>query len=187
VTLDLAGCADGELAALALAGRQPAYGELMHRHRDFIYRLVRGQIGDADAALDVTQACFISAFAALDRYDAARPFLVWIARIAINKCHDWARRRAVRRFFAFALPIDAAADVADGTIAADDQMESAQELQRVMAAIATLPVRLKDALVLVAIEGMAQAEAAEILGVSAKTIETRVYRARARLKEMLRD
>jgi RNA polymerase sigma-70 factor (ECF subfamily) len=187
VSLDLAGCTDGELAALALAGRQSAYGELMRRHRDFVYRLVRGQIGDGDAALDVTQACFIAAFAAFDRYDAARPFHVWIARIAINKCHDWARRRAVRRFFSFALPIDAAADVADGSVPADEQIAGAQEVRRTMEAIAALPPRLKEALVLVAIEGMAQAEAAEILGVSAKTIETLIYRARARLKEMLRD
>jgi RNA polymerase sigma-70 factor (ECF subfamily) len=187
MSLDLAGCADGELAALALAGRQPAYGELMRRHRDFVYRLVRGQIGDADAALDVTQASFIAAFAALGRYDPARPFHVWVARIAINKCHDWARRRAVRRFFAFALPIEAAATTADDTVPADDQLAVTQELDRTMAAITALPARLKEALVLVAIEGMAQAEAAEILGVSAKTIETRIYRARARLKEMLRD
>src|SRR3546814_14499886 len=38
VTLDLAGCSDGELAALALAGRQSAYGELMRRHREQIGR-----------------------------------------------------------------------------------------------------------------------------------------------------
>src|SRR3546814_9264080 len=102
VTLDLAGCSDGELAALALAGRQSAYGELMRRHREPVYRLVRGHIGDADAALDVTQQSFIAAFAALARYDGARPFRVWMARIAINKCHDWTRRRAVRRLFSFA-------------------------------------------------------------------------------------
>src|SRR3546814_8906266 len=81
-----------------------AYGELMRRHREPVYRLVRGHIGDADAALDVTQQSFIAAFAALARYDGARPFRVWMARIAINKCHDWTRRRAVRRLFSFALP-----------------------------------------------------------------------------------
>src|SRR3546814_15977015 len=84
----------------------------MRRHREPVYRLVRGHIGDADAALDVTQQSFIAAFAALARYDGARPFRVWMARIAINKCHDWTRRRAVRRQFSFALPIDAAKDVA---------------------------------------------------------------------------
>jgi len=53
VSLDLAACSDGELAALALGGRQPAYSELMRRHRESIFRLLRGHTGDADAALDV--------------------------------------------------------------------------------------------------------------------------------------
>lgn len=187
MSLDLAGCSDGELAALALAGRQAAYGALMQRHRDPVYCLVRGQIGDADAALDVTQACFAAAFAALARYDGTRPFRLWIARIAINKCHDWARRRAVRRLFSFALPIDAADGIADTRASPETQLADAGELQRTMRAIAALPARLRDALVLRTIEGLSQAEAAQVLGVSEKAVETRLYRARARLTEDLRD
>src|SRR3546814_11034677 len=55
VSLDLAACSDGELAALALGGRQPAYRELMLRHRGSVFRLLRSHIGDADAAVDLTQ------------------------------------------------------------------------------------------------------------------------------------
>ena len=99
MTLALGECSDGELAALALAGRQAAYRELLGRHREPVFRLVRGSIGDSDAALDVTQEAFIAAFSALKSYDGTRPFKTWVSRIAINKCRDWARRRAVRRFF----------------------------------------------------------------------------------------
>src|SRR3546814_15935115 len=49
------------------------------------------------AALDLVQEAFVAAFDALDRYDQGRPLRTWLARIAINKCRDWARRRAVRR------------------------------------------------------------------------------------------
>jgi RNA polymerase sigma-70 factor (ECF subfamily) len=108
VSLDLEACSDGELAVLALAGRQRAYSLLMRRHQEPIYRLVRSHIGDSDEALDVTQQSFVSGFAALRRFDPARSFRVWLSRIAINKCHDWARRRAVRRLFTFAMPIAAA-------------------------------------------------------------------------------
>ena len=104
---------DATLAAQALAGRQAAYGALMRRHRDAVYRLARGHVGDADAAMDIVQESFVAAFASLARYDGRRPFRGWIARITINKCHDWARRRAVRRFFSFARPIEDAAHVAD--------------------------------------------------------------------------
>ena len=178
---------DPELVALALAGRQKAYGELMRRHRDAVFRLARGHAGDATEALDITQETFISAFAALARYDGVRSFRMWIARIAINKCHDWARRRAVRRFFTFARPMEEAAAVADLGQTPEEAVHSEAELKRIHAAIAGLPGNLKDVLLLRAIEGLSQAEAAQILGISDKAVETRLYRARNKLSEMLRD
>ena len=53
--------------------------------------------------------------------------------------------------------------------------------------MARLPARLRDALVLRTVDGLTQAEAAEVLSVSEKTIETRLYRARAKLKALLGD
>lgn len=184
--LDLAGCTDGELAALALAGRQAAYRVLMDRHRAAAFRLARHHCGNDDAALDVTQASFISAFAALARYDGSRSFAHWLARIVINKSHDWARRRKVRQIFSFALPLEDAREVAGTEPDAERQTADRQELDRTMAAIASLPSRLKEVLVLRTIEGLSQAETASVLGASEKAVETRLYRARARLAEILR-
>jgi RNA polymerase sigma factor CnrH len=183
---DLAGCTDGELAALAVGGQQAAYRALMDRHRAAAFRLARHHCGDDDAALDVTQQSFIAAFAALRRYDGARPFRHWLARIVINKAHDWARRRKVRQFFAFARPLEDAHHVAEPSPGADRQTADREELARTVSAIAQLPARLKEALVLRTIEGLSQAEAAEILGVSEKAIETRLHRARAQLSQILR-
>ncbi|MCI4592401.1 sigma-70 family RNA polymerase sigma factor [Sphingobium sp. BYY-5] len=178
---------DRALAARALAGQQSAYGALMQRHRDAVYRLARSHVGDSDEALDITQETFVAAFAALARYDGSRPFRVWIARIALNKCRDWARRRAVRRFFTFARPIDDALDIATLDATPEEAAHSNREIARINAAIASLPVTLKDVLLLRAIEGMNQAEAAQVLGVTEKAVETRLYRARAKLTEILRD
>lgn len=186
MSLDLAGCSDGELAALALAGRQAAYGELMRRHRESLFRLLRGLTGDGDAAVDLTQQSFIAAFAALSRYDAQRPFRAWIARIAVNKARDWARRRAVRRFFTLARPIEAALDIADPAVPSDQQLADRRELERTMGAIAALPANLRDVLVLRTVEGMSEAETADTLGISPKSVETRLYRARNKLEKMLR-
>lgn len=183
----LADLSDGDLAERALAGRQEAYGELMRRHREAVFRLARGHAGDADAALDIVQESFIAAFAALARYDRARPFRLWIARIALNKCHDWARRRAVRRFFTFARPIEDAAAVADPTPTPEAAAQSGAEVARIQDAIAALPVPLRDVLLLRAIEGASQAETARTLGISEKAVETRLYRARGKLAAMLRD
>ena len=178
---------DATLAAQALAGRQAAYGALMRRHRDAVYRLTRGHVGDADAAMDIVQESFIAAFASLARYDGRRPFRGWIARITINKCHDWARRRAVRRFFTFARPIEDAAHVADAAPDPEQAAQSRASVARIEAAVAALPVALREVVLLRGIEGMSQAEVAQILGVSEKAVEPRLYRARRQLQEMLRE
>ena len=182
MTLPLGECSDGELAALALAGRQAAFGELLDRYRSPVFRLVRGNTGDDDGALDVTQEAFIAAFAALKSYDGTRPFKTWVARIALNKCRDWARRRTVRRFFSFAMPIEAASNISDDSIPADRQLADRQELARVRELIAKLPATIREPLILRTVEGLSQAETAGILGISEKAVETRVYRARKALE-----
>lgn len=178
---------DAALVAQARAGRQDAFSTLLARHREPIYRIVRGYVGDASEALDLTQEVFAAAFAALARYDPTRPFRVWLSRIAINKCHDWARRRAVRSFFTRARPIEDAWQVSDPAPTPDRAAEDREALERLERAIAALPASLKAPLLLRTIEGLSQAETAQALGLSEKAVELRVYRARAKLTEALRD
>jgi RNA polymerase sigma factor CnrH len=186
VSLDWTALTDGELATLSIAGRQLAFAEIMHRYRQPVFRLARACLGDPDEALDLTQETFISAHRALARYDGERSMKAWLSAITINKCRDHARKRAVRRFLSFALPIDGHAEaVIDDRPAIDDATADRQELDRVTRAISTLPMNLREALVLRTIEGLSQAETAEVLSISEKAVETRVYRARARLLEKM--
>src|SRR5215470_14148793 len=90
---------DAKLVAAALAGDNAAFSTLMRLHKDALHRFVWRYVGDADEALDLVQDSFVAAWAALDRFDAARPFPAWLRRIALNKCRDWSRRRKVRQFF----------------------------------------------------------------------------------------
>jgi RNA polymerase sigma-70 factor (ECF subfamily) len=184
--IDWTALTDGELAALSIAGRQAAFTEIMHRHRQPVFRLARAFIGDPDEALDLVQETFVAAHQALPRYDGERSMRAWLSTIVINKCRDWARKRAVRRFLSFVMPTDGQAEaVMDDQVAIDDAAADRQELGRVTRAISTLPMNLKEALVLRTIEGLSQAETAEILSISEKAVETRLYRARARLLEKL--
>ena len=186
MSLDWTILSDGELATLTIAGRQAAFAEIVRRYRQPVFRLARACLGDPDEALDLVQETFVSAHQALPRYDGDRSMKAWLSTIAINKCRDWARKRAVRRFLSFALPIDGQAEsVADDQVAIDDAAADRQELDRVTRAISTLPMNLKEALVLRTIEGLSQAETAAVLSISEKAVETRLYRARARLLEKL--
>lgn len=177
---------DGALAAQALAGREAAYGALMARHREAAYRLARSHSGDDDAALDIVQESFVAAFAALGRYDPARPFRHWLARIVLNKCRDHARRRAVRAFFFRARPLEeAAGQVGDGAPSPEEAAAQAQDLRVTLRAVAELPLRLREVLLLRTVEDLPQAEVARLLDLSEKTVETRLYRARRALAAAL--
>jgi len=175
---------DGELAALTIAGQQQAFTEIMRRHRDPVYRIIRGYVGNAEDALDLVQDSFVSAYKRLDSYDQTRPLRAWLARIAINKCRDWSRSRAVRRFLFSADPLPAANTVEDPSPLLDRIAADRQELDQLWRDIAELPRNLKEPLVLQTIDGLSQAEVSAVLRISEKAVETRVYRARKRLMAM---
>jgi RNA polymerase sigma factor (sigma-70 family) len=92
----------------------------------------------------------------------------------------------VRRFLAFAAPLSDAEQVADSAAPADAMLADRQALAITMRAIANLPASLKEPLVLRTIDELSQAETAQILGISEKAVEMRVYRARQKLEKMLR-
>lgn len=186
MTLDFASLSDGELAALSVGGRTAAFAEILRRHRDAVYRIVAASIGDPEEALDLVQETFVSAHAALRRYDPGRPMRAWLTAIALNKCRDWARRRRVRRLFAFALPLDASAErIAEDRPGHDVEVADREALAKAAKAIAALPATLRDVLVLRTLEALSQAETAAVLDISEKAVETRLRRARIRLIEQL--
>ena len=176
---------DAALAARAVKGDRSAFNLIVGRHQEPLYRFIRRYVGDADEAYDLLQETFVSAWQALGRYDSSRPAATWLRRIALNKCRDWGRRRTVRRFFYGATSLDSAqAQDAAASANVDDGNETA--LTNLDRAIATLPSQLKEPLLLTAFEGLSQIAAGEALGISAKAVETRVYRARKLLAEALR-
>lgn len=177
---------DTALARLAAAGDDQAFAVLVRRHKEGLYRLLRRYTGDADEAYEAVHEAFIAAWKALDRYDPGRPFLAWLQTIALNKARDRGRRNAVRRLYFGAAGLnDEAMLVPDPGDPADALLRDQQLARRLGAHVGQLPAPLKEALLLTAFEGYSQEEAGRMLGVSAKTIETRVYRARKLLAQRL--
>jgi RNA polymerase sigma factor (sigma-70 family) len=174
---------DAALVAAVLAGDQRAFTQIMRRHKDSLYRFVRGYTGDPGEAYDLVQEAFVAAWHALARYDRKRAFGIWLKRIAINKCRDWRRRRTVREFFYRAEDINRPGlDIAQPIVT-----ENAREndLARLDNAIAALPSNLKEPLLLSLTENMSHRDVAEALGITTKAVEVRIYRAKRALSEAL--
>ncbi len=177
---------DAALVRGAQSGDAGAQRALVERYRETVYRLARTATGDPEEAFDITQEAFIAAFGALNRYDHKRPFKAWISAITLNKCRDWARRRAVRQFIGLPMPEQAADWIADDVPSAETLAADRAELAAAARAIAKLPASLKDVLILCTVEGLSQQETAVTLGISVKAVETRLYRARQKLMDVLR-
>jgi len=177
---------DGDLVEAALAGDTSAFSTLMSRHKDGLYRFIRRYVGDAEEAFDLVQESFVAAWTALHGFDRSRSFPVWLRRIALNKCRDWSRRRKVRQFFFGAAPLDAADRVAAPRPSdLDSNISTERRLAALDAAIAALPSALKEPLLLTSFEGLSHQEAAQFLHLTPKGIETRIYRAKQRLRAAL--
>jgi len=181
------GPADAVLASRAAEGDEQAFAQLVRRHREPLYRLLRRYTGSSDEAYEAAHEALIAAWAAIRRYDPKRPFATWLRTIAINKARDRGRRTAFRRllFGTESFEDSGVLSEADPAQPADQAVTAREDLAMLDRAIADLPAPLKEALVLTAFDGWSQQEAGEILGVSAKTIETRAYRARKILAQTL--
>jgi RNA polymerase sigma factor (sigma-70 family) len=175
---------DADLVEKVRAGNKVAFGELVEPHLPRLLGLARRMLGTAEEAEDALQNALASTWVARAKLDPQKPVAAYLTTVTLNKCRDRLRRRKVTQFLGFGtfepdMPVAAVQPDAETEIA------DREELEMVSRAIDRLPVRLREALVLVAIDGRSQREAAELLGVTEKTIETRVYRARQRLREKL--
>ena len=172
---------DGALAARALQGDDAAFALLVSRHKGWAYQFVRRYVGNSADAYDVLQETFFSAWRALARYERDRPFEFWLRRIALNKCRDRNRRETVRRLIGARSGAEESDEIQDPAPGPSALTEGDQELRLLERYIAKLPRSLMEPLLLTALEGLSQEEAGKLLGISAKAIETKVYRARMRL------
>lgn len=177
---------DAELIVKTLRGDDAAFTRLVGRHKHWIHRFIRRYVGAAsDDAYDLVQETFFAAWLALSRYKPELPFEAWLRRIALNKCRDRARRNTVRRFLVGAAVNEETGeplDMMDQAPGPEVQVGSMQELAQLERAVAALPRGLKEPLLLTALEGLTHREVGELLGLKAKAVEMRVYRARERLK-----
>lgn len=169
------------------SGDDFALNEIMHRYKERIFRLAWRYVGNEDAALDVTQETFTKLYFNIDKYDPAYKFSTWVFQIAVNLCRDHLRKN---KNYARNVSLDALSEGGSGDWQrSDENIEagflSRQQLTLLRREIDLLPDTLKEAFILFAVEEKTQAECAEILNVSAKTVETRVYRARKILSEKL--
>lgn len=173
------------LVARAKAGEPRAFDALVRRYRKRIFALALHLSGSESDADDIVQDVFLRAYRALDRFEGRSEFFTWVYRLTLNRALDARRARARRSESS----IDAADPRIERAIAVDapnDPRRAAELRQtyaRVLRALDALPPEMSATVVLVALQGLSNAEAAVVLGCSRGTIGWRLHEGRRRLLE----
>jgi len=165
---------DRELLSAHCAGDADAFGELFRRHKDRMWAVAMRTCGDRELASDCLQDAFIAAFRRADSFRGDSAVTTWLHRIVVNACLDRLRRRRPTN----QLPEYELADKHDEHASTEVRID-------IRNALAELPEGQRMALVLIDMQGLSVAEAAEILEVAEGTIKSRCARGRAAMAELL--
>ena len=174
---------DEELLALIQEGSQQAFSVLVQRHTDRFYRLAYRYLQSKEAAEDVIQDAFVKLWEDPGRWQAERnnKFTTWFYRVVVNSCLDWQKKKK---------PIelgDRELLIADDRETPDITMLHAEQQRILEKEIAALPERQRIALNLCFDEGLSNQEAAEVMGLKLKALQSLVMRAKTTLKERLKN
>ncbi|WP_308113924.1 RNA polymerase sigma factor SigM [Kineosporia corallincola] len=168
---------DRRLIAAHLTGDPDAFAMIVRRHADRLWAVALRTTGDPEEAADAVQDAMVSALRYADHYRGDAAVSTWLHRIVVNAALDRLRRRAARP----SVPLGER-DVMGNR---DEHGATVARLD-VRAALAKLPDAQRVALVLVDLEDVPVAEAAQLLGVAEGTVKSRCSRARVALAQILR-
>jgi RNA polymerase sigma-70 factor (ECF subfamily) len=177
---------EADLLRQARQGRSEAFGQLVLRYQDAVYNLCWRVCGHHEDARDLTQAAFLRAFEALERFEGKSSFYTWLFRIAANLAISHRRRRN---------PMASARSLDEGLLAAaagaSDDGDPVSRLQQgethrlVQAALGEIDDEHRLVLVLRDVEGMDYERIAQVLALPKGTVKSRIHRARMALRDRL--
>jgi RNA polymerase sigma-70 factor (ECF subfamily) len=177
---------DEALSRRVRAGDTEAFGLLVERHMRRAYAHALGIVGSREDARDLSQEAFVRAYGARHTLDPGRPFYAWLYQILRRLCFNFLRDASVRRRLLHQRAPDWL--IVTERVQTDDpavQVEREDARRRVSEAIAQLPPREREVLVLKEFEALKYREIADLLGVPIGTVMSRLYAARRRLADAL--
>jgi RNA polymerase sigma-70 factor (ECF subfamily) len=174
--------ADESLVERYRDGDRAAFAALVRKYQKPIYNAAFRVLGRDEDASDITQAVFLKVAERLDQYDARYKFFSWIYRIAVNESLNLLREngRESELEDEDALPGLESAEP-------EAQVSDAQVSDRIQKALMSMRVSDRMVLTMRHFGDCSYQEMADIMGLEVKTVKSRLFEARARLRELLAD
>ncbi len=181
---------DRELVERCRKGDEFAFEELVRKYQQTVFNLVYHNIGYRNDVEDIAQKVFAKIYFSLPKFDNKRPFFPWLYRIAINQCYDELRRARRTKVHTFTeLSLEETESIEKLISQRDVPAESPEDRQELHALLhkmlEQLPDQQKMALVLRDLEMAPYDRMAEIMGCTEQAARLKVFRARARLRDLM--
>lgn len=172
--------ADLKLIAKAQSGDKQSFGDLVDRHYMTVYRFAFKWCRSREDAEDITQEVFVKLAGKIHLFDHRSLFTSWLYRMTVNCAKDYARKNSRWTNRKASEPME------NGKTASPNPgPENNLIAKGISRAIDDLPVKLKEAMLLVYAEGKGHKEAAEILGCAETTVSWRIFKAKRLLRKVL--
>jgi RNA polymerase sigma-70 factor (ECF subfamily) len=173
-------------------GNDSALDALMERHSGGLFNFIYRYVLNEQDARDLLQETFVRTYFKRHQFQPRAKISTWLYRIALNLCRDHARSRSTKEGKLTESLIVRSEDgeerereVAGKTANPSEIAQSKEALGLLERTIHALPDDLKAAFILTILENRSQKECADLLGITIKAVETRVYRARKILEAKL--
>jgi RNA polymerase sigma-70 factor, ECF subfamily len=176
---------DDELVERTLRGDSAAFGELVFRHGQAVYRAAHAALGGADDAEDVMQEAFMLAFRKLPHFRHDASFKTWLLTITWRRALRWRHSPARRLTRLMWVQNQFSSDPVERRPTAEQAAITGEIHRDVLRLIRSLPTRLRDPLLLSATGEYSYDELSEILGLPIGTVKWRVSEARRLLRAKL--
>ena len=183
-----------DLVRQAQAGDTEAFDQLVSRFRTRVFGMIYNMVHNEQDAWDLAQDSFLKAWKSIKRFRGRSSFYTWIYRIVMNVTIDWLRKKHVKGAgteFDDAIQlreVDPASKTVPKTEALPyETMERGEIRVRIDQAIAQISPEQRAVILMKEIEGMQYHEIAEALGCSIGTVMSRLFYARKKLQNLLRD
>jgi RNA polymerase sigma-70 factor (ECF subfamily) len=161
------------------------FAELVDRHQAMVFRTLARLTGERDGLEDMAQEAFLRLFRALPQFRGEAQIATFLYRIMVNLVNDEFRRRQQARM---AVPVEDEAGELKSPWPGPEEMLGRGEMQQAVdTALGRLDANQRAILVLHYQEGRSYEEIAAILDAPMGTVKTHLYRARQRLKDMLKE
>ncbi len=183
-----------DLVKHSQAGNTEAFDQLVTRYRTRVFGMIYNMVHNEQDAWDLTQDSFVKAWKSIGRFRGQSSFYTWIYRIIMNVTIDWLRKKQVKGAgveFDDAIQLreinPASRTVPKADALPHERMEQREIRQRIDAAIAQLTPEHRAVILMKEIEDMQYHEIAEALECSIGTVMSRLFYARKKLQNLLRD